>query len=175
MPAVEKVSIALTPDMLAMIRRAVDSGDYASSSEVVRDALRQWKAGRLVIDGTAESSARSPPIPDVKAAKAPAGSLLEPHREAIVKLCRRHGVRRLGIFGSALRPDFDPAQSDIDMVVEFADVPGHSPARQYFDFKAALEQQLARPVDLVELATMPTSRLRRTLERTQVLFYAEAA
>lgn len=43
---VEKVSIALTQDMAAMVRQAVDSGEYASSSEVVRDALRGWKAKR---------------------------------------------------------------------------------------------------------------------------------
>lgn len=41
---VEKVSIALTQDMAAMVREAVDSGEYASSSEVVREALRDWKA-----------------------------------------------------------------------------------------------------------------------------------
>lgn len=40
---VEKVSIALTADMVAMVRGAVDSGEYASASEVVREALRDWK------------------------------------------------------------------------------------------------------------------------------------
>ena len=43
---VEKVSIALTQDMAAMVRDAVESGEFASSSEVVRDALRDWKAKR---------------------------------------------------------------------------------------------------------------------------------
>lgn len=36
-------------------------------------------------------------------------------------LCRRFAVRRLGAFGSVLRPDFDPEKSDIDMVVESTD------------------------------------------------------
>lgn len=44
---VEKVSIALTPEMAAMLRDAVDTGEYASSSEVVREALRNWKTERL--------------------------------------------------------------------------------------------------------------------------------
>jgi antitoxin ParD1/3/4 len=43
MSNVEKLSIALTADMAAMVRQAVESGQYASSSEVVRDALRDWK------------------------------------------------------------------------------------------------------------------------------------
>lgn len=46
MANVEKVSIALTQDMAAMVRQAVESGEYASSSEVVRDALRDWKVKR---------------------------------------------------------------------------------------------------------------------------------
>jgi antitoxin ParD1/3/4 len=49
---VEKVSIALTQDMAAMVRQAVDSGEYASSSEVIRDALRDWKAKRSRVDAT---------------------------------------------------------------------------------------------------------------------------
>jgi antitoxin ParD1/3/4 len=42
MPAVEKISIALPPEMVAGIRKAVETGEYASSSEVVRDALHDW-------------------------------------------------------------------------------------------------------------------------------------
>ncbi len=46
MPNVEKVSIALTAEMAAAVREAVKSGEYASSSEVVREALREWKLKR---------------------------------------------------------------------------------------------------------------------------------
>ena len=48
MANVEKLSIALTPDMAAIVRQAVESGDYASASEVIRDALRHWKLRRAV-------------------------------------------------------------------------------------------------------------------------------
>ena len=44
MPNVEKLSIALTPEMAAAVRQAVASGEYASASEVIREALRLWKA-----------------------------------------------------------------------------------------------------------------------------------
>jgi antitoxin ParD1/3/4 len=50
MGEVRKISIALTEELAADIERAVASGDYASTSEVIRDALRGWKqhrAGRL--------------------------------------------------------------------------------------------------------------------------------
>ena len=48
MPNVEKVSIALTPEMAAVVRQAVESGDYASHSEIVREALRDWKLKRAL-------------------------------------------------------------------------------------------------------------------------------
>ena len=43
MPDVRKISIAVTGEQLQAIREAVDSGAYASASEVVRDALRGWQ------------------------------------------------------------------------------------------------------------------------------------
>jgi antitoxin ParD1/3/4 len=46
MPSVEKISIALPPEMVAQVRHAVKTGEYASSSEVIRDALRDWTRKR---------------------------------------------------------------------------------------------------------------------------------
>ena len=46
MANVEKVSVALTPEMAGMMRAAVETGEYASASEVMREALRDWKTRR---------------------------------------------------------------------------------------------------------------------------------
>ncbi len=46
MANVEKVSVALTPEMAAMMREVVEAGEYASASEVMREALRDWKHRR---------------------------------------------------------------------------------------------------------------------------------
>lgn len=46
MSTIEKISVALPPEMVAQVHEAVESGDYASSSEVVRDALREWTLKR---------------------------------------------------------------------------------------------------------------------------------
>lgn len=65
-------------------------------------------------------------------------------------MCRRFGIRRLDVFGSAARgQDFDPSRSDADFLVEFApdSPPGLS---RFFGAKQALEQVLVREVDLVE-------------------------
>jgi antitoxin ParD1/3/4 len=44
----EKMSIALTPEMVAAVRAAVANGEYASSSEVIREALRDWQLRRVL-------------------------------------------------------------------------------------------------------------------------------
>ena len=46
MAGVEKVSVALTQEMAAEMRHVVETGEYASASEVMRDALREWRQRR---------------------------------------------------------------------------------------------------------------------------------
>ena len=51
-------------------------------------------------------------------------SQLSIRRSELTEFCEAHGIRRLAIFGSALRSDFGP-ESDVDVLVEFA--PGRTP------------------------------------------------
>jgi predicted nucleotidyltransferase len=109
--------------------------------------------------------------------KQPAGvvpALIEKRRGDIARLCGRYGVRELALFGSILQDDFDPTSSDVDMAVKFGPPVDTSLARQYFDFKTALEHLLSRPVDLVEMEEMPDTRLKRTIEKTKVPLYPAA-
>jgi antitoxin ParD1/3/4 len=46
MADIERLSIALPAPMAATVRRAVEDGEYASTSEVIRDALRLWESRR---------------------------------------------------------------------------------------------------------------------------------
>jgi antitoxin ParD1/3/4 len=46
MQTAEKISITVTPEMLRAIRESVDAGDYASTSEVIRHAMRLWQRER---------------------------------------------------------------------------------------------------------------------------------
>jgi predicted nucleotidyltransferase len=90
-------------------------------------------------------------------------------REDLVALCRRFGVTRLDLFGSAARGT-DTATSDVDFLVEFA-------AREndlacFLDFKEALEALLARPVDLVDRRAVEASR--NYIRRRDILRGAEA-
>jgi predicted nucleotidyltransferase len=101
-------------------------------------------------------------------------AMIERRRGQIAQLCERYGVRELAVFGSILRSDFDPTSSDVDAAVKFGPPADGSLARQYFDFKSALEHLLSRPVDLVELEAMPDTRLKRVIEQTKVPIYAAA-
>lgn len=48
MPDIQKVSIALTAEQVAVLKTAVDSGEYATTSEIVREALRDWRRKREI-------------------------------------------------------------------------------------------------------------------------------
>lgn len=48
MSTVEKISVALTPELANEVKSAVKHGDYASSSEVIREALRDWREKRVM-------------------------------------------------------------------------------------------------------------------------------
>ena len=74
--------------------------------------------------------------------------LIEDNRDAIVALCKTYGVRKLAVFGSAARGDFDPARSDVDFLLEFEDY-GPGVARRFIALADALEDLLGRHIDLV--------------------------
>ena len=48
MAEIERLTITLPHEMAATVKGAVQDGDYASSSEVVREALRDWKMKRAL-------------------------------------------------------------------------------------------------------------------------------
>ena len=77
--------------------------------------------------------------------------LIEQHRQAIVALCVKYGVKRLELFGSAARgDDFDASKSDVDFLVDL-DSSREAPGDDFFDLKDDLETMLGRKVDLVDM------------------------
>jgi predicted nucleotidyltransferase len=98
--------------------------------------------------------------------------VLQDKREAIAELCARYGVARLDVFGSALRDDFRPGESDLDLLVEFAPMDGYAKAVAYFDLLDELEQLLGVEVDLVMTGAVKNRYIARDIERTRQLLYA---
>ncbi|MEO5374962.1 MAG: nucleotidyltransferase domain-containing protein [Alphaproteobacteria bacterium] len=96
------------------------------------------------------------------------------HRAEIALLCRRYGVRRLEVFGSAARgADFDPATSDADFLVEFEpEGEGRTaPLHQFFGLAGDLQALLGRPVDLVEPGAIRNPFLLAGINRTREVVY----
>lgn len=46
MPDIQKVSVALTAEQVSALKAAVDAGEYATTSEIVREAIRDWQLKR---------------------------------------------------------------------------------------------------------------------------------
>jgi predicted nucleotidyltransferase len=99
-------------------------------------------------------------------------NLIEQHREEVVALCRRAGARRLDVFGSAARADFDPATSDLDFLVEFDDLPPAEYADAYFLLRENLESLFGRSVDLITEGSLENPYFRDRIYAERKLVYA---
>ncbi len=89
----------------------------------------------------------------------------------VEQLCRRYGVLRLDLFGSAATDQHRPEESDLDFVVEFGALPAAAYADAYFGLLEALERLFGRPVDLVSGGAIKNPYFRQSLERTRTLVY----
>lgn len=97
--------------------------------------------------------------------------VIDQHRDDVVALCRRFGVRRLEVFGSAATGAFDPKRSDIDFLVDL-DAGGGNLFSRYFGLKEALEGLLGRQVDLVMVGALRNPYFIASVEETRRLVYA---
>lgn len=96
---------------------------------------------------------------------------LDSHLHELPELCRRYGVSRLEVFGSATTDAFDRETSDLDFLVDFTDDPSHLFDR-YFGLKEALEEMYGRNVDLVTIRSMQNPYFIESVNRTRQLIYA---
>ena len=89
-------------------------------------------------------------------------------REKVAEFCRARGIRRLSLFGSVLRDDFDPAHSDVDVLAEFE--PGAT-QRAGWDFFAYGEQLAAVLGHRVDFCTNLRPWLRPLVEKRALVIY----
>ena len=98
--------------------------------------------------------------------------LIERRRSELEELCRRFGVERLYLFGSAARGGFRLSSSDLDFIVELAHRgPDAAYADRYLGFAEALERLFGRRVDLITEHSIRNPYFRRELEATRQLVY----
>ncbi|MCH5377722.1 MAG: nucleotidyltransferase domain-containing protein [Planctomycetes bacterium] len=101
-------------------------------------------------------------------------AVIEQHLRNIEDLCHRLGVRRLAVFGSGVRGDFDDTTSDIDFLVEFVPMSPREHKESYFLLLEGLEGLLSRPVDLVEVQALTNPFVRSRIEAEQETVYDAA-
>ncbi len=99
-------------------------------------------------------------------------NVLTSRREALGTLCARYGVIRLEAFGSALRDDFKPGESDLDLLVEFGPMAPYARVDAYFGLRDELRALLGQEIDLVMAGALKNRYLARNIERTKQLLYA---
>ena len=93
-------------------------------------------------------------------------------RERIAEFCRTRGIRRLSLFGSVLRDDFDPGRSDLDFLVEFEDLGWKGASSRYFGLLHGLEDLLGRRIDLVERKAVRNPLFLQVASRKLDVLYA---
>ena len=66
-------------------------------------------------------------------------------REKLAGFCRERGIRKLSLFGSVLREDYDSERSDVDVLAEFS--PGVHPGIKFFGYGDELAEIIGHKVD----------------------------
>jgi predicted nucleotidyltransferase len=97
---------------------------------------------------------------------------IEENLNQIAAICRRFDVKRLELFGSAARGDFNPEVSDVDLFVEFRNYNAPSIADQWFGFQEEMEKLLRCPVDLTSSRSTKNPYFLEVANRNRVPLYA---
>jgi uncharacterized protein len=127
------------------------------------DATNTWIGARLAPKLTGMS--------DDRTAATGCADIIEANLPAVRELCRRFGVRRLDLFGSAATGRFDPARSDLDFLVEFKPMDPAPNATAYWDLREGLERLFGRSIDLLSEPALVNPYLRRQIESEKRTLY----
>lgn len=96
--------------------------------------------------------------------------LIEDNRNAIANLCRQYGIKRLAVFGSAVKGTFDPATSDLDFVVDLGEYE-KGVSRRFLTFYTELQNLFDHRVDIETLHPHLSEAFRQELDSTAVTIY----
>jgi predicted nucleotidyltransferase len=98
-------------------------------------------------------------------------ALVADRKDEIVALCKKHGIVRLELFGSAATGKFDPDKSDLDFIIDLGDYdPGV--ADRFFNFANDLEALFGHRVDLLMYGPIKNPYLKLSVNRSRELIYA---
>ena len=98
--------------------------------------------------------------------------LIDSRRNELIRLCVQHNVRRLELFGSAAKKDFDADRSDLDFLVEFKTLSRGQHADAYFGLLEGLQDLFGRPIDLLMVSALKNRYLIESIRDSKLTLYA---
>jgi uncharacterized protein len=98
-------------------------------------------------------------------------ALIDEKLDEIAAACQRYGIERLFVFGSALRDDFRPGESDIDLLVEFGPLEITKRFHVFLDAREAFRNIFQSDVDLVMQGAVKNKIIASEIDRTKKLVY----
>ncbi|MCJ7797177.1 MAG: nucleotidyltransferase domain-containing protein [Thermoleophilia bacterium] len=90
----------------------------------------------------------------------------------MAELCSRFGVSHLYVFGSALRDDFQPDASDVDLLVDLLPMDPYDRVDAYYGLRDGLRDLLGVEIDLVMAGAVRNRYIAADIERTKQALYA---
>ena len=93
-------------------------------------------------------------------------------QQAIKQLCIKYHVKKLEVFGSAVRGDFNPQNSDIDFLVEFTSKGIADYANSFFGLQTGLQNLFNTHIELVVSSTIKNPYFLESIEQDRTYLYA---
>ncbi len=97
-------------------------------------------------------------------------NIVERNTEKLKRLCKKHKVSKLYVFGSVITDSFTQ-ESDIDFLVAFNSVELQEYADNYFDFKFSLQDLFNRKIDLLEEKAIKNPFVKKSIDNSKELIY----
>ncbi|NMG03328.1 nucleotidyltransferase family protein [Azoarcus taiwanensis] len=91
--------------------------------------------------------------------------------EQITELCRSLDVKRLDVFGSVVRDDFDVDTSDLDFLVTIGDKTASDYSEAWLTLHERLERLLGRKIDLITIDALKNPYFREEVLNTRMKLY----
>ena len=97
-------------------------------------------------------------------------NIVDKNINKLIKLCKKHKVAKLWVFGSVITDKFTK-ESDIDLIVAFDNVDLQNYADNYYDFKFSIEELFNRKIDLLEEKAIKNPFFKKSINYSKELIY----
>lgn len=95
--------------------------------------------------------------------------------EKLISLCNKYKVKKIFVFGSIAKGNFNPKTSDVDLIIEIEDLPPSEKGELIMKLWSELEALFARKVDLLTNLNIKNPYLRNEIENSKYLIYDRAS